>query len=129
MRCSLVYLCLFAFASCSFASRSGSRQIVTASETYDQRVLEVVDRAVSDATDRFPSYVGASVHFSFRLDAVDRVSRLRVSAERASDRSIARIVAQAIQAARFPPPPPQVLAKQGHRWYDVPERVFLVGAD
>ena len=39
------------------------------------------------------------------------------------------MVAQAIQAARFPPPPPQVLAKQGHRWYDVPERVFLVGAD
>jgi hypothetical protein len=129
MRCAFAYLCLFSFGSCSFASGSGSRQVPTPSEAYDQRVLEVVDRAASDVTDRFPSYIGASVHFSFRVDAIGRVSRLRVFAERASDRPIAQIVAQAIQAALFPLPPPQVLSEQGHRWFDVRERVFLVGAD
>lgn len=61
----------------------------------------MIDRAASDATDKFPSYIGASVHFSFRHDAIGRVSRLRVFSERASDRRIAQVGARSIQAAHF----------------------------
>jgi hypothetical protein len=57
------------------------------------------------------------------------VSRVRVFAERPSDRPVAQIVVQAIRTADFPPPPQQVMVEQGHRWFDVPELVYLVGAD
>jgi hypothetical protein len=129
MRSAFAYLCLVAFGSCSFASGSDSRRVSTPSGAYERRVLEVFDRAVGPATDKFPKYIGATVHFSFRIDPVGHLSRLRVFAERASDRPIAHIVAQAIRAAHFPPPPPEVLLEQGHRWYDLRELVYLVGAD
>jgi hypothetical protein len=129
MRCAFIYLCLFAFGSCSFASSSGSRQVPTASETYDQRLLEIVDRAASEATDPFPALVGANVHWSFRIDPAGRLSRVRVFGDRPSDHHAAELLAQAIRAAHFPPPPPQAMQEQGHRWYDIKEYVFLVGAD
>ncbi|MFZ0917523.1 MAG: hypothetical protein WAN04_11560 [Candidatus Udaeobacter sp.] len=126
---AFAYACLFALGSCSLTSPSGSRRVATASDAYEQRVLEVVDRAVDPATDKLPQYIGARVHFSFRIDPAGHLSRVRVFAERASDRPVAQIVAQAIRAAQFPSPPPKVMAEQGHRWYDLPELVYLVGAD
>jgi hypothetical protein len=126
---AFAYACLFALGSCSLASPSGSRRVATASDAYEQRVLEVVDRAVGPATDKLPQYIGARVHFSFRIDPARHLSRVRVFAERASDRPVAQIVAQAIRAAQFPPPPPKVMIEQGHRWYDITELVYLVGAD
>ena len=126
---AFAYTCLFALGSCSFASPPGSRRVVTATDAYERRVLEVVDRAAGPTTDKFPQYIGATVHFSFRIDPAGHVSRLRVFAERVSDRPIAQIVAQAIRAAQFPPPPPTVMVEQRHRWYDLRELVYLVGAD
>jgi hypothetical protein len=129
MRRSLGYFCLFAFGLSSFAVAAGSRSVASASDAYEQRLLEVVDRVASDATDKFPAYIGASVHFSFRVDPAGRLSRVRVFAERPSDRPAAQVVAQAIRAAHFPPPTQQAMAEQGHRWYDLKELVFAVGAD
>ena len=129
MRCAFACLCLLAFGSCLFANGSGLRHVPTPSEAYDQKVLEVVDRTVDPATDKFPAYIGASVHFSFRINPVGQPSHVQVFAERASDRPIAHVVGEAIRSTHFPPPPPQLMAQQGHRWYDVKEYVYLVGAD
>jgi|SRR6516162_494793 hypothetical protein len=115
--------------SCVFANASDSRSRDRATEAYHQRLSEIIDSTAGPATDKLTAYVGAMVHFSFRIDADGRVSRLRVVAERPSDRPAAQVVAQAIRAARFPPPSPQVIAEQGHPWYDFPELVYLVGAD
>jgi hypothetical protein len=123
------YFCVFAFGLSSFASAADSRSVASASDAYDQRLLGVVDRAASAATDRSPAYIGASIHFSFRIDPAGHVSRVRVFAERASDRRAAQIVARAIQTAHFPPPPAKAMVEQGRRWYDLREYVFLVGAD
>ena len=120
---------LLVLASCAFASASDSRTRARATEAYHQRLSVTIDSTAGPATDKLTAYVGASVHFSFRIDAAGRISRLRVFAERASDRPAAEVVTQAIRAAHFPPPPPQVIAEQGHPWYDFPEVVFLVGAD
>jgi len=120
---------LLVLASCAFASASDSRTRGRAIEAYHQRLSDIIDSTAGPATDKLTAYVGASVHFSFRIDAAGRISRLRVFAERASDRPAAAVVAQAIRAAHFPPPPPQILAEQGHPWYDFPELVYFVGAD
>jgi len=115
--------------SCVFASASDSRPRRRASEAYQQRLSEIIDSTAGPATDKLTAYVGASVHFSFRIDAAGRISRIRVFAEQASDRPAAQVLAQAIRTAHFPPPSAQVIAEQGHPWYDFPELVFLVGAD
>ena len=126
---AFVYACLFALGSCSSASPSGSRRVATAGDAYQQRVLEVVDRAVDPATDKLPQYIGARVHFSFRIDPAGHLSRVRVFAERASDRPVAQIVDQTIRAAQYPPPPPKVMVEQGHPWYELDDLIYLVGAD
>jgi hypothetical protein len=113
MHSAFACLCLLAFDSCSFVTASGSRPAASASDAYEQRLLEVVDRTVGPATDKFPRYTGASVHFSFRVDPVGQPSRVRAVAERASDRPIAQVVAEGIRAAHFPPPPPQLMIQQG----------------
>ena len=92
-------------------------------------IIQIIDSTPVLAADKLTAYLGASIHFSFRIDAAGRVSRLRVFPERASDGSAAAVVAQAIRTAYFPPPAPQVIAEQGHPWYDFPELVFLPGAD
>jgi hypothetical protein len=125
---AFLYFCLFAFGSCSFFSTPPSRSVASASDAYEQRLLEVVDRTVGRATDKFPVYIGTAVHFSFRVDPAGRPSLVRVFAEQQSDLPTEQIVAQAIRTARFPPPPPQVMAQQGHRWYDFTEHVYLFGA-
>jgi hypothetical protein len=112
-----------------FASASDSRPHSRATEAYHQRLSQIIDSTAGPATDKLTAHIGAMVHFSFRIDAAGRISRLRVFAERASDRPAAQVLAQAIRTAHFPPPPPQVIAEQGHPWYDFPELVFLVGAD
>jgi hypothetical protein len=120
---------LLLFASCPLASASDSRTFGRATEAYHQRLSEIIDSTPALAADKLTAYAGASVHFSFRIDAAGHISRLRVFAERASDRPAAAVVAQAIRTTHFPPPPPQVIAEQGHPWYDFPELVFLPGAD
>ena len=120
---------LFALASSGFVSAAGLPTHSPATEAYHQRLSDIIDSSVALAPEKLTAYVGASVHFSFRIDAAGRISRLRVFAERASDRPAAQVVGQAIRAARLPPPPPQVIAGQGHPWYDFPEFVFLPGAD
>ena len=120
---------LVLLASFAVASASDSRARSGATEAYHQRLWEIIDNTPALAADKLTAYVGASVHFSFRIDAAGRISRLRVFAERASDRPVAAVVAQAIRTAHFPAPPPQVIAEQGHPWYDFPELVFLPGAD
>lgn len=117
------------FTSCALASASDSRTRGGATEAYHQRLSQIIDSTPVLAADKLAAYLGASIHFSFRIDAAGRISRLRVFAERASDRPAAAVVAQAIGTAHFPPPPPQVIAEQGHPWYDFPELVFLPGAD
>jgi hypothetical protein len=119
---------LFALASCGFVNASDLRPR-TATEAYHQRLSNIIDSLPALALEKLPTDAGASIHFSFRIDAAGRISRLRVFAERPSDRAAAQIVAREIRAARLPPPPPQVIAEQGHRWYDFPELVFLPGAD
>jgi hypothetical protein len=120
---------LFLFVLGTLASASDSRTRGRASEAYHQRLSEIIDSTPALAADKLTAYVGASVHFSFRIDAAGRISRLRVFAERVSDRPAAAVVGQAIRTAHLPPPPPQVIAEQGHPWYDFPELVFLPGAD
>jgi hypothetical protein len=120
---------LLLFASYALASASDSQTRSRATEAYNQRLWEIIDSTPALAADKLTSYLGASIHFSFRIDAAGRISRLRVFAERASDRPVAAAVAQAIRTAHFPPPPPQVIAEHGHPWYDFPELVFLPGAD
>jgi hypothetical protein len=129
MRRAFLCFCLFAFGSCSFVSLSHSRSVASASSAYEQQVLRVVDRAVARATNKFPAYIGTAIHFSFRIDPAGRSSLVRVFAEQQADLPAAEIVAQAIRKARFPPPPPEVMAQQEHRWYDFAEHVYLVGAD
>jgi hypothetical protein len=126
MRLSPILLAVVSVVVVACASEDES---ASARKAYEQRVSEVFDRAVGPATDRFPAYIGAMVHFSFRIDPAGSVSRVRVFAERPSDRPVAQIVAQAIRIAHFPSPPQQVMVEQGHRWFDVPELVYLVGAD
>jgi hypothetical protein len=100
-----------------------------ATEAYHQRLSDIIDSTPALEADKLTAYAGASIHFSFRIDATGRISRLRVFAERVSDRPAAAVVAQAIRTTHFPPPPSQVIAEQGHPWYDFPELVFLPGAD
>jgi hypothetical protein len=120
---------ILVLASCAFASASNSRTRGRATETYHQRLSDIIDSTPTLAAEKLAAYGGAAVHFSFRIDAAGRISRLRVFAERSADRPAAQIVAQAIRAAHFPPPPPQVIAEHGPPWYDFPELVFLPGAD
>jgi len=120
---------LMVLASCAFATASDSHTRGRATEAYYQRLSDIIDSTAGLAPEKFTAYLGASIHFSFRIDAAGRISRLRVFAERASDRPAAQVVAQAIRVLNFPPPPPQVIAEQGHPWYDFPELVFLPGAD
>lgn len=120
---------LFMLALCGVASASESRIRDPASEAYRQRLSEIIDSLPALAAEKLAAYSAASIHYSFRIDAAGRISRLRVFAERASDRPAAQIVAQAIRAARLPPPSQQVIAEQRHPWYDFPELVFLPGAD
>jgi hypothetical protein len=120
---------LFPVVSVVIVACASEDESASASKAYERRVFEVFDRAVGPAADRFPAYIGAMVHFSFRVDPAGNVSRVRVFAERPSDRPVAQIVAHAIRTAHFPPPPQQVMVEQGHRWFDVPELVYLVGAD
>ena len=120
---------LLVLASCAFVGASDSHTHGRATEAYHQRLSDIIDSTAALAPEKLTAYSGASIHFSFRIDAAGRISRLRVFAERASDRPAAQVVAQAIRAAHFPPPPPQVIAEQGHPWYDFPELVFLPGAD
>jgi hypothetical protein len=120
---------LFVLVSSGLVSASDLRTRSLATEKYHQRLSDIIDGAPGLASEKLSAYAGAAVHFSFRIDAAGRISRLRVFAERASDRPAAQVVAQAIRSARFPPPSPQVIAEQGHPWYDFPELVFLPGAD
>jgi hypothetical protein len=117
------------FTSCALAGASDSRTRGGATEAYHQRLSQIIDSTPVRAADKLTAYLGASIHFSFRIDAAGRVSRLRVFPERASDGPAAAVVAQAIRTAYFPPPPQQVIAEQGHPWYDFPELVFLPAAD
>ena len=120
---------LLVLVSSGLVSASDLRTRSPATEKYHQRLSDIIDGTPGLAPEKLSAYAGAAVHFSFRIDAAGRISRLRVFAERASDRRAAQVVAQAIRSARFPPPPPQVIAEQGHPWYDFPELVFLPGAD
>ena len=120
---------LFVVTSFGYVSASDLRTRSPASEAYHQRLSDIIDSTPELASEKLTAYVGASVHFSFRIDVAGRISRLRVFAERASDRPAAQVVAKAIRTARLPPPPPPVIAEQGHPWYDFPELVFLPGAD
>jgi hypothetical protein len=120
---------LSVLASSVVVSASDLRTRSPATEAYHQRLSEIIDSSPALTREKLAAYGGAAVHYSFRIDAAGRISRLRVFAERASDRPAALAVAQAIRAARLPPPPPQVIAEQGHPWYDFPELVFLPGAD
>jgi hypothetical protein len=110
-------------------SASDLRARTSASAEYRERLSQIIDSLPALASDRLVAYGGASIHYSFRIDAAGRISRLRVFAERASDRPAAQVVAQAIRAARLPPPPRNVIAEQKHPWYDVPELIFLPRAD
>jgi hypothetical protein len=123
-----VLLLLFLLASSRFISASDLYPR-TATEIYHQRLADIINELPVLEREKLPAYGSASVHFSFRIDAAGRVSRLRVFAERPSDRPTAQIAARAIRAVRLPPPPRQVIAEQGHPWYDFPELVFLPGAD
>ena len=116
---------ILVLASCAFAGASDSRTRGRATEAYHQRLSDIIDSTPTLAAEKLTAYGEAAVHFSFRIDAAGRISRLRLFAERSADRP----VAQAIRAAHFPPPPPQVIAEQGHSWYDFPELVFLPAAD
>ena len=120
---------LFVLASSGVVSASDLRTRSPASDAYRERLSQIIDSAPALAPEKLTAYFGASVHFSFRIDAAGRISRLRVFADRPSDRSAAQVVAQAIRTMRLPPPPPQVTAEQDHAWYDFPELVFLIGAD
>jgi hypothetical protein len=120
---------LFMLASSGLLSASDLRSRSPATDAYRQRVWEIIDGLPALAAEKLTAYGGAAVHISFRIDAAGRISRLRVFAERPSDRPAAQVVAQAIRAARLPPPPSRVIAEQGHAWYDFPELVFLPGAD
>ena len=120
---------ILVIASCAFASASDSRTRGAATEAYHQRLSDIINSAPALAAEKVTAYGGAAVHFSFRIDAAGRISHVRVFAERPADRPAAQVVAQAIRAAHFPPPPSQVIAEQGHPWYDFPELVFLPGAD
>ena len=125
----VVTVLLFVFASAGFISASDLRPRKPPTEAYNQRLSDIIDSLPALDRDKFSAYGGASIHFSFRIDAAGRISRLRVFAERPSDRPAAQIVAQSIRAARLPPPSSQVIAEQGHPWYDFPELIFLPGAD
>ena len=120
---------LFVLASSGFVSATDLRTRSPATEAYHQRLSDLIDGLAALTGERLAAYGGASVHYSFRIDAAGRISRLRVFAERPSDRPAAQVVAQAIRTAHLPPPPPRVIAEQGHPWYDFPELVFLPGAD
>ena len=120
---------LFVLASSALVSAAELQTRSPATEAYHQRLSNMIDGLPALTREELAAYGGASVHYSFRIDAAGRVSRVRVFAERASDRPAAQVVAQAIRAAHLPPPPPQVIAEQGHPWYDFPELVFLPGAD
>jgi hypothetical protein len=120
---------LFVLASSGFVSEADLRTRSPATEAYHQRLSDIIDNSAALTPEKLAAYGGAAVHYSFRIDAAGRISRLRVFAERAADRPAAQIVAQAIRTAHLPPPPPQVIAEQGHPWYDFPELVFLPGAD
>ena len=120
---------LFALSAFGVVSASDLRTRTSASAEYRERLSQIIDSSPSLAAERLVAYGGASIHYSFRIDAAGRISRLRVFAERGSDRPAAQVVAQAIRAARLPPPPRQVIAEQKHPWYDFPELIFLPGAD
>ena len=120
---------LFVLSAFGVVSASDLRTRTSASAEYRERLSQIIDSSAALAPEKLVAYSGASIHYSFRIDAAGRISRLRVFAERASDRPAAQIVAQAIRAASLPPPPSQVIAEQKHPWYDFPELVFLPGAD
>jgi hypothetical protein len=120
---------LFVLASSGFVNAADLRTRSPATEVYHQRLSDIIDSLAALTPEKLAAYGGAAVHYSFRIDAAGRISRLRVFAERASDRPAAQVVAQAIRTAHLPPPPTQVIAEQGHPWYDFPELVFLPGAD
>ncbi len=120
---------LFVLASSGCMSAADLRTRTPPTEAYHQRLSDIIDSLAALTPEKLAAYGGAAVHYSFRIDAAGRISRLRVFADRASDRPAAQVVAQAIRSAHLPPPPPQVIAEQGHPWYDFPELVFLPGAD
>ena len=120
---------LFVLAASALVSAADLRTRSPATEAYHQRLSDVIDGLPALTREKLAAYGGASIHYSFRIDAAGRISRLRVFAERASDGPAAQVVASAIRTAHLPPPPPQVIAEQGHPWYDFPELVFLPGAD
>jgi hypothetical protein len=120
---------LFVLASTGFVSASDLRSRSLATEEYNQKLSRIIDSSPALAPEKLTAYGAAAIHYSFRIDARGRISHLRVFTERASDRPAAQIVAQAIRAARLPPPSSRVIAEQGHGWYDFPEIVFLPGAD
>jgi hypothetical protein len=120
---------LFVLAASALVSAADLRTRSPATEAYHQRLSDVIDGLPALTREKLAAYGGASIHYSFRIDAAGRISRLRVFAERASDGPAAQVVARAVRTAYLPPPPPQVIAEQGHPWYDFPELVFLPGAD
>jgi len=120
---------LLLLAASGFANASDLRTRTPASDGYYRRLSEIIDSSPALTSEKLAAYATAAIHYSFRIDAAGRISRVRVFAERASDGPAAQAVAQVIRAAHLPPPPPQVIAEQGHPWYDFPELVFLPGAD
>jgi len=120
---------LFVLSAFGVVSASDLRARTSASAEYRERLSQIIDSSSVLAPEKLVAYGGASIHYSFRIDAAGRISRLKVFAERASDRLTAQVVAQAIRAAHLPPPSSRVIAEQGHPWYDFPELIFLPGAD
>jgi hypothetical protein len=93
---------LFVLSALGLVSASDLRTRTSASAEYRERLSQIIDGSPALAPERLVAYGGASIHYSFRIDAAGRISRLRVFAERASDRPAAQVVAKAIRAARLP---------------------------
>ena len=75
---------ILVLASCEFAGASDSRTRGRATEAYHQRLSDIIDSTPTLAAEKLTAYGGAAVHFSFRIDAAGRISRLRLFAEEIS---------------------------------------------
>jgi hypothetical protein len=72
---------LFVLASYAFVGASELRTRNPASDVYRERLSRIIDSSPALAAEKLTSFGSAAIHYSFRIDAAARISRLRVFAE------------------------------------------------